>query len=118
MQKHFERKSQSDCINEYIHWLISVTLLFFYRFWDIFANIPREKKSKDVHERGSLRFIKVITYGLLFLVMFASLVFQKISLMLLVKNQNRELVVNVEEESSKVEERISKFVSSFLKSNI
>ncbi|XP_071156753.1 chitin synthase chs-2-like [Mytilus edulis] len=60
-------------------------------FWDIFANIPREKKSKDVHERGSLRFIKVITYGLLFLVMFASLVFQKISLVLLVKKQERKI---------------------------
>ncbi|CAC5419944.1 CHS1 [Mytilus coruscus] len=63
-------------------------------FWDIFANIPREKKSKDVHERGSLRVIKVITYGLLFLVMFASLVFQKISLMLLAKRQDKDFIVN------------------------
>ncbi|CAC5381736.1 CHS1 [Mytilus coruscus] len=59
-------------------------------FWDIFNNIPREKKSKDVHERRSLRVIKVITYGLLFLLVFCSLVVQKISLMLLVNYENEE----------------------------
>ena len=71
------------------------------RFWDIFANIPREQKTQDVHERGSLRLIKVITYGLLFILLFGSLVFQKISLMLLVNKQNRNFTIidsNVKEE--------------------
>lgn len=59
-----------------------------FRFWDIFNNIPREKKSKDVHERSSLRVIKFIIYGLIFLLVFCSLVVQKISLMLLVNYGN------------------------------
>ncbi|CAG2185863.1 MYO7A [Mytilus edulis] len=59
-------------------------------FWDIFNNIPREMKSKDVHERSSLRVIKVFIYGLLFLLVFCSLVVQKISLMLLVNYENEE----------------------------
>ncbi|XP_052090867.1 uncharacterized protein LOC127727790 [Mytilus californianus] len=59
-------------------------------FWDIFNNIPREKKSKDVHERSSLRVIKMIIYGLLFLLVLCSLVVQKISLMLIVNNENEE----------------------------
>ena len=63
------------------------------RFWDIFANIPREQKTQDVHERGSLRLIKVITYGLLFILLFGSLVFQKISLMLLVNKQDRNFTI-------------------------
>ncbi|XP_063422773.1 chitin synthase chs-2-like [Mytilus trossulus] len=59
-------------------------------FWDIFNNIPREMKSKDVHERSSLRVIKVIIYGLLFFLVFCSLVVQKISLMLLVNYEHEE----------------------------
>ncbi|CAC5369431.1 CHS1 [Mytilus coruscus] len=65
-------------------------------FWDIFNNIPREKKTKDVHERSSLRAIKVIIYGLLFLLVFCSLVVQKISLMLLVNYENEERSNNSE----------------------
>ena len=80
-------------------------------FWDIFANIPREQKTQDVHERGSLRLIKVITYGLLFILLFGSLVFQKISLMLLVNKQNRNFTIidsNVKEEDFRKGEPVFK----------
>ncbi|CAG2185861.1 Chitin synthase,Chitin synthase chs-2,Chitin synthase chs-1 [Mytilus edulis] len=63
-------------------------------FWDIFNNIPREKKTKDVHERSSLRGIKLVIYGLLFLLVFCSLVVQKISLMLLVNYEKEESINN------------------------
>ncbi|VDI08202.1 chitin synthase [Mytilus galloprovincialis] len=63
-------------------------------FWDIFNNIPREKKTKDVHERSSLRGIKLVVYGLLFLLVFCSLVVQKISLMLLVNYEKEESINN------------------------
>ena len=80
--------------------LMKICFFFVCRFWDIFANIPREQKTKDVHERGSLRLIKVITYGLLFLLLFTSLVFQKISLMLLVNKQNRNFTLNSGQEEN------------------
>jgi hypothetical protein len=75
---------------------ISLMKIFYLlcRFWDIFASIPREQKTQDVHERGSLRLIKVITYGLLFILLFASLVFQKIGLMLLVNKKERNFTIS------------------------
>lgn len=72
----------------------------FSRFWDMFSVIPRERKTQDVHTFRSLRIIKVCAYFILFLMLLASLVIQKISVITLISQLRPEKIWNGESEQS------------------
>uniref|UniRef100_A0A8W8N3N0 Myosin motor domain-containing protein n=1 Tax=Magallana gigas TaxID=29159 RepID=A0A8W8N3N0_MAGGI len=83
------------------------------RFWDMFSVIPRERKTQDVHTFRSLRIIKVCAYFILFLMLLASLVIQKISVITLISQLRPEKIWNGEsEQSDKVQNNKAKVASA------
>ncbi|KAL4229437.1 chitin synthase I [Mactra antiquata] len=54
-------------------------------FWDVCQIIARERKIRDVDEDRGLQVVKVLTYFLIFCILFFCAVAQKISLVLLVR---------------------------------
>ena len=61
-------------------------LPFFRSTWDIFQTIPRERKSNSETSLKILKFIKVLMYGFLFIMVLGTAVMSKVSFIVLATN--------------------------------
>ena len=59
---------------------------FFRSTWDIFQTIPRERKSNSETSLKILKFIKVLMYGFLFIMVLGTAVMSKVSFIVLATN--------------------------------
>ena len=61
-------------------------LPIFRSTWDIFQTIPRERKSNSETSLKILKFIKVLMYGFLFIMVLGTAVMSKVSFIVLATN--------------------------------
>lgn len=77
---------------------IRTPLFSFRRPWDAFRIMERDRKRRDVHMHTSFQIIKLFMYTFLFIMVLASLVVQKISLVIAtskLRSQNNYPVGNL-----------------------